>query len=149
VPDQNVDSSGFLHVEGVKGGTYGNVTLNAHGSGSIHAQEDLTVTGTLTLIAESSGTILLPKKVTCNNLVLTCRNSSQINSNDLEVSDAKATVENASTCGLYMVVSGALSGSVSKSSTLNTWIHWKAANRAPAIGVDSSSVFSLRDWAGP
>jgi hypothetical protein len=32
MPDLNVDSTGLFHVERVKGGTYGNVTLNAHGS---------------------------------------------------------------------------------------------------------------------
>lgn len=148
--DLTIESKGILHIEKVPGGTYTNVKLYAHSSGSIHALEDLIVTGTLTLIAEDSGTILLPKKVKCKTLDLASKNASQINSNDLEVQAAcTARVERGSTCGLYMVLAGPLSGSVSQASTLNTWIHWAVERQSIDISVDSSSVFTQRDWDGP
>jgi hypothetical protein len=126
--DLRIESEGIFDIKRVPGGTYTNVKLYAHSSGSIHALEDLTV----------------------KTLDLSIKNSSQINSNDLEVQTAcKAQVEISSTCGPYMVLAGPLSGSVSQTSTLNTWIHRAIQKQSIDISVDSSSVFTHRDWDGP
>jgi hypothetical protein len=148
--DLNIESSGAFHVEQVPGGIYRNVTLHAHGSGSIHAKQPLTVEGKLTIKVENSATVLLPAKVKCNELELTNLNSSTINSDDLEVgTTCKVDVERSSTCGLYMVLACPLSGAVKESSTLNTWIHWAVTKKPIEVDVDSGSVFTERDWKGP
>src|SRR5262245_14365129 len=101
--DLNITSQGFLHVERVKGGTYDNAVLHAHSSGSIHVQGELNIKDKLTIIADHSATVLLPAKVTCGSLVLKSEYSSNINSNDLEVTDScKATVLKAATASLYL-----------------------------------------------
>lgn len=148
--DLNVVSSGVFHIERVPGGTYQNAVLHAHSSGSIHALEPVTVLGKLTVIADHSGTVLLPKKIKCSSLELTSKYSSTINSNDLEVNDfCELNVTKASTCGLYMVLDGPVQGEVNESSTLNTFIKWPNGRKNIDEKVDGSSVFSQRDWNGP
>lgn len=147
--DLNVQSVGFLIIKKVEGGTYDNVTLNAGSSGAIHVLGELIVKNKLTIIADHSATILLPVKVTCDTLNLTSEYSSNVNSNDLEVTGLfTATVLKAATASLYLKLNGPIQGSVTESGTMNTWINWPTGKKSVDVKVDQWSVFSERDWAG-
>jgi hypothetical protein len=145
----NVKAEGFLNIKRVKGGTYDSAVLHALSSGGIHVLDELNITGKLTIIADHSGTVLLPAKVTCGSLDLTCEYSSNINSDDLEVADYfKATVLKGATASLYLKLSGPITGSVTEASTLNTWINWPQGKKSEDVKTDSTSVFSERGWNG-
>jgi hypothetical protein len=145
----NVKSEGFLTIKRVNGGLYDSAVLHAVSSGSIHVMGDLSITGKLTIIADHSATVLLPAKVTCGSLDLTSEYSSNINSNDLEVADtSKVTVLKAATASLYLKLSGPMTGSVTESSTVNTWINWPQGKKSIDMNADSTSIFSERGWNG-
>lgn len=147
--DLNVESYGIFAVKRVEGGTYDNVTLWAHSSGSIHVLGDLKVTNKLTIIADHSATILLPHTVTCDVLDLSSKYSSNVNSDDLRViTSCKLTALKASTASLYMDLKCPLSGSVLESSTINVWVHWPDGRKTVDVAVDGWSVFGIRDWSG-
>lgn len=149
--DLNVTDDGAFTVKVVKGGTYDNVTLTAKSGGSIHVTGKLVVNGTLTLVADHSGTILLPAKVLCQKLYLTSTYSSNINSDDLEVEGYnQLDVSWASTGSLYLVIrSGEIAGSVSEHSTLNTWVDFPNGFKSDTVTTDHTSLYTRRGWSGP
>lgn len=147
--DLNVNCVGIFQVERVEGGTYDNADLHANSSGSIHVLGDLVIKNKLTITADHSATVLLPHKVTCETLSLTSEYSSNVNSNDLEVSGLfEPTVRKSSTASLYLKLKGPTQGKVNNSSTMNTWINWPDGKKTVDVSVDGSSVFSQRDWSG-
>lgn len=117
--------------------------------GAIHVLGELKIHGKLTIICEDRATVLLPDKVTCDSLELISEVSSNVNSNDLEVaSECKARASRATTASLYLKLGCVLTGSVTQSSTMNTWINWPYGRKGTDVQVDSGSVFSERDWNG-
>jgi len=145
--DLNVDANG--QVVRVYSGTYDTAELKAESSGSIHVLGDLTINDKLQITADHSATVLIPFKVTCDDLEVTSEYSSNVNSDDLEATSSfKLTVEKASTASLHLVLSCPITGSITESSTANLWIHWPNGKQPIDLNVDGGSVLQVRDWSG-
>ncbi|MEX2282570.1 MAG: S8 family serine peptidase [Gemmatimonadota bacterium] len=153
--DLNVDSSGFAHIKRVPGGTYRNVTLHAHGSGSIHVINPVFVEGKLTLISESSATISMSGTIICRELEIKIKGSALIEADDLEYYDnCKVDISHASTLRAYIAAEGPMSGSVTgptfiNGSTLRTWIYWRNGRKKVSISKDWMSTVDIsNNWSG-
>ncbi|MEL6275664.1 MAG: hypothetical protein AAFU03_11220 [Bacteroidota bacterium] len=158
--DKKVTQTGAFTVNNFPGGTFDNVILEATKGGSIHVTGQLIVNDELTIVADHSGTILLPAKVSCGRVKIHCSYSSTVNSNDLEVTDSpSATIpkpfvvnaDHASTCGLYTVISGGqLNGSVQSTSTVNLYADIPSSVKiSDQIRCDHTSDYTRRGWSGP
>ncbi|MBR9829641.1 MAG: hypothetical protein GYB41_13530 [Oceanospirillales bacterium] len=148
--DLKVDSSGVFHIERVPGGTYRNVTLHAHGSGSIHVIDPVFVEGKLTLISESSATISMSGTITCRELEIKIKSSALIEADDLEYYDnCKVDISHAGTLRAYIAAEGPMSGSVKgptifNGSTLRAWIYWRNGRKGVSIsGLTSVSLIDV------
>lgn len=157
VPPTNftMDSSGFGHIERVPGGTYRNVTLHAHGSGSIHVLNPVFVEGKLTLISESSATISMSGTITCRELEIKIKSSALIEADDLEYYDkCKLDISHASTLRASIAAEGPMSGSVKgpdawNGSTLLANIHWRNGRKRVSVSKDSMSTSIIsNNWGG-
>jgi Subtilase family len=153
--DRTVDSSGVFHIERVPGGTYRNLTLHAHGSGSVHVIEPVFVEGKLTLKAESSGTISMSGTIICRKLEIICHSSATIHSDDLEYYEScEVDVKAASTCKLYIAAEGPMTGKVEgpyfiNGSTFIAWIYWRQGRKTVSVSKDTwSTVQIANDWGG-
>jgi hypothetical protein len=152
--DYSLESQGAFHIERVPGGTYRNVTLHAHSSGSIHVLDPVFVEGKLTLRCESSGTISMSGTIICRELEIICKSSATIHSDDLEYYDScKVDVSAASTCRLHMAAEGRIHGSVSgpyiwNGSTFEAWIYWRQGKKEIAISEDTWSSVKIHSWSG-
>jgi hypothetical protein len=152
--DYTVECSGIFRVERAKGGTYKNVTLYAHGGGSVHVLELIFVEGKLTLRSESSATISMSGTIICRELEIICNHSAKIEADDLEFYDTcKLDIDVASTCNLYIATEGPISGSVNgeffTGSTLNAWIYWRQGKKSVNISESRwSTVRISNDWGG-
>jgi hypothetical protein len=133
--DYSLECKDAFRVKSVPGGTYRDVTLHAHSSGSIHAEEPVFVEGKLTLISESSGTILIPATVICRELEIRCSTSAHINTDDLEFYDSCILrMSSAGVCNLYMAAEGPISGDVKEVFTvLKAWIYWRHGRKPISI----------------
>lgn len=153
--DLNVNSSGAAHIERVAGGTYRNVTLYAHGSGSIHVINPVFVEGKLTLISESSATISMSGTIICRELEIKVKSSALIEADDLEYYDScKVDISHAGTLRAYIAAEGPMSGSVTgptifNGSTLRAWIYWRNGKKSVSISKDWMSTVSIsNNWKG-
>lgn len=153
--DLNVNCSGVFKIKRVPGGTYHNVTLHAHGSGSIHVIDPVFVEGKLTLISESSATISMSGTIICRELEIKIRSSALIEADDLEYYDnCKVNISRAGTLRAYIAAEGPMSGSVTgpyfyNGSTLRAWIYWRNGKKSVSISKDWMSTVAISNkWGG-
>ncbi|WP_049721738.1 S8 family serine peptidase [Gilvimarinus polysaccharolyticus] len=153
--DLNINSSGMFHVERVPGGTYRNVTLHAHGSGSIHVLDPVLVEGKLTLISESSATISMSGTIICRELEIKIKSSALIEADDLEYYDkCTVNISHAGTLRAYIAAEGPMTGSVKgpdfwNGSTLRAWIFWRNGRKSVSISKDWMSTIDIsNNWGG-
>lgn len=153
--DLSVDSSGAGHIERVPGGTYRNLTLHAHGSGSIHVLNPVFVEGKLTLVSESSATISMSGTIICRELEIRIVSSALIEADDLEYYDScTVDISHAGTLRAYIAAEGPMSGSVKgpdfyNGSTLRAWILWRNGTRSVSISKDWMSTVDIsHNWSG-
>jgi hypothetical protein len=153
--DLNVNSHGAFHIERVPGGTYRNLTLHAHGSGSIHVINPVFVEGKLTLISQSSATISMSGTIICRELEIRIESSALIEADDLEYYDnCHVGIARASTLRAYIAAEGSMSGSVNgpefwNGSTMRAWIYWRHGRKNVSISKDWMSTVEIHDnWAG-
>ncbi|MEM5522015.1 S8 family serine peptidase [Sulfitobacter sp. AS59] len=153
--DLKIDSSGSGHVERVSGGTYRNLTLHAHGSGSIHVIDPVFVEGKLTLISEASAAINMSGTIICKELEIKVKNSGRINADDLEYYDkCHVDILHAGVLEAYIAAEGPMSGSVKgpeffNGSTLRAWIHWRSGRKKVSISKDWMSTVDIsNNWPG-
>lgn len=150
-----VTCEGAFQVKTVEGGVYEkDLTLNALKGGSIHALEEITVKGTLTIHADDAATIGIPAKVTAlGGLIVKSRYSSNVNTNRLISGDAvtpKFELFKSGTESLYMVVnSGKITGSVKDNSTLHLWVDFPNELVSDTVTVDHTSSYTRRSWNAP
>ncbi len=165
-PNLNETESGAFAVKTVNSGTFQDVTLDATQGGSIHVTGSyLQVEGTLTIKANSGASVLLPNRVTCENLIIIATKGSTINSDNIQVGSAfdpspvnpptppptpsicSISVDTSSTCGLYIInEAGYLTGSVKNHSTLNLWVDFPNGLVSDAITYDKTSVYTKRGF---
>lgn len=152
--DYSLECEGVFKVKVAQGGTYKNVTLYAHHSGSIHVIDPIYVEGKLTLRCEESATISMSGTIICRELEIICRNSASIKSDDLEYYDScNINISQASTCTLYIAAEGPISGSVGgeilTGSTLQAWIYWRQGKKSVSISKDYWCTVDIKnDWSG-
>lgn len=153
--DLSVDSSGLFHIERVPGGTYRNLTLHAHGSGSIHVLDPVFVEGKLTLVSESSATISMSGSIICRELEIRIVSSALIEADDLEYYDScTVDISHAGTLRAYIAAEGPMTGSVKgptifNGSTLRAWIFWRKGTKSVSISKDWMSTVDISNsWSG-
>lgn len=153
--DLKIDSKGVFHVERVPGGTYRNVVLHAHGSGSIHVIDPVFVEGKLTLISESSATISMSGTIICKELEIKIKSSALIEADDLEYYDkCQVDISHAGHLRASIAAEGPMSGSVTgpelwNGSTMRARIYWRKGYRGVSIHHDwMSTVHAPGNWSG-
>ena len=141
--------------ERVPSGTYRNLTLHAHGSGSIHVLNPVFVEGKLTLVSESSATISMSGSIICRELEIRIVSSALIEADDLEYyENCEVDVSNAGTLRAYIAAEGPMSGIVKgpdfwNGSTVRVWFFWRNGKKSVSISKDwMSTVDIANNWSG-
>lgn len=137
------------------GGTYRNLTLKAHSSGSIHVLDPIFVEGKLTLIGNSNATISMSGTIICRELVIRMEDSAKIEADDLEYYDScSIDMVRGCTFRAYIAAEGPMRGSVKgpdlwNGSTFVAWIHWRNGWKGVSVSKDWMSTVDIsNNWPG-